>query len=62
MVIPPKEHLHSDFGKSLYTCNSIYVDPRNEIKKGVPYTTFRDRGAKVHPSGALYFVKESHAT
>ena len=50
------------YSKSLYTCNSIYVNQRNEIKKGGPHTTFRDRGAKVHPSGALYFVKESHAT
>ena len=34
--IPPKYSLLSDFGKSLYTCNSINVNPRNEIKRGVP--------------------------
>ena len=60
--IPPKWNLHSDFGKRLYTCNSIYVNPRNEIEKGVPHTTFRDREAKFLPSGAIYFVKESHVT
>ena len=40
----------------------VYVNPRNEIKKGGPHTTFTDRGANVHHSGAIYFVKESHAT
>ena len=42
----------------------MYVNPRNEIKKGGPQTSFRDRGGggEVHPSGAIYFVKESHAT
>ena len=44
-----------------YTYNSINVNPRNEIKKGGPNTTFRDRGQKSTP-GAIYFVKESHAT
>ena len=30
-VIPSKYNLHSDFGKSLSICNSLYVYPRNEI-------------------------------
>ena len=53
-VIPPKQNLHSDFGKSLYTCNSICVNPRNEIKRGGPHTTF-SRGQKSTPRG-LYIV------
>ena len=59
-VIPPKQNLHSDFGKSLYTCNSIYVNSRNEIKRGGgPHTTFRDKGAKVHPSGLYILLRKS---
>ena len=50
------------------TCTQILVKvctlvkPINEIKKGAPHTTFGDRGPNVHPSGVIYFVKESHAT
>ena len=52
----PNKTCTHDFGKSLYTCNSILVNPINEKKRGGPHTTFRDRGAKVHPSGAIYFI------
>ena len=36
----PNRKLHSDFGKSLYICNSLYINPRNEIKMGGPHTTY----------------------
>ena len=54
-VIPSKYNLHSDFGKSLSICNSLYVYPRNEIKKGGPHTLLIEIwGQKSTPLG-LYF-------
>ena len=51
--------MHSDFGKSLYTCNSIYVNPRNKIEKGVPTLLIEIRGAKVHRSGAIFLLMKA---
>ena len=54
-VILSKYNLHSDFGKSLSICNSLYVYPRNEIKKGGPHTLLIEIwGQKSTPLG-LYF-------
>ena len=58
-VIPSKQNLHSDFGKSLSICNSIYVNPRNEIKRAVPALLIEIRGAKVHPSGAIFLLMKT---
>ena len=49
----------SDFGKRLSICNSIYVSPRNEIKRGVPILLIEIRGAKVHHSGAIFLLMKT---
>ena len=58
-VIPPKQNLHSDFGKSLYTCNSIYVNPRNEIKRWVPTILLEIGGHKSTPLGLYILLRKA---
>ena len=43
----------------MYTCNLIYVNPRNETKKGGPRTTFRDRGQKSTPLGLYILLRKA---
>ena len=40
----------------------MYVNPRNEIKKWSPHTTYRDKEGKSPPLWDYIFVNESHAT
>ena len=58
-VIPSKHNIHSDFGKRLSICNSIYINPRIQIKKGVPTLLIEISGTKVHPSGAVFLLMKA---
>ena len=37
----------------------MYVNPRNEIKKGGPQTSFRDRGGKSTPLGLYILLRKA---
>ena len=39
--------------------NSIYVNHRTEIKRGVPILLIEIRGAKVQPSGAIFLLMKA---
>ena len=43
----------------MYTCNSIYVNPRNEIKKGVSTLLLEIGGQKSTPLGLYILLRKA---
>ena len=58
-VISSKQNLCSDFGKTLSISNLINVNPRKEIKRGVPTLLVEIGEAEVHPSGAIFLLMKA---